>query len=115
MLRWIFLAAGVGGFALMAMFGTQMLNFASFGVMFANFATFCLQYNGPIDRAQARIRGELAMTQPNSDARQRLETMIARPTEFERQQPMNLTTVINYATGIAGIAFLVWGVVLWAQ
>lgn len=115
MLRWIFLAAGVGGFALMAALGPQMLNFASFGVMFANFATFCLQYNGPVERAQARLQGELVLTQPNSDARQRLETMIARPTEFERQQPMNLMTMLNYATGVAGIAFLVWGIVLCVQ
>jgi len=115
MLRWIFLAAGVGGFALMAAFGTQMLNFASFGVLFANFATFCMQYNGPADRAQSRIAFQLAQTQLHSDAHQRLETARATPTAEERTQPMNLMTVLNFATGIACVSFLIWGIVLWAR
>ena len=113
MLRMIFLLAGVGGFALMIAFGSQLLVFAAFGALFGNFATCCLQYNDATDRAGARIGARLRRLSTTSDAHQRLEALAVKPTEADRYHEMNAMTIANLATGIASIAFCAYGAYLW--
>ena len=115
MLRWLFLSAGVAAFAIMLGVGSQFTVFLAFGLLFANFATMCVQFDGPVDRARARMKATLLTLHPNSDAHQRMETAAIKATPADRRHPMNLLTVLNLATGIACIGMLVWGVMLWMR
>lgn len=103
MLRWPFLAAGVAAFATMLVVGSQLAVVLAFGVLFANFATMCIQYNGPIDRARARMTASLRTLQPHSDAHQRLQTARIIPTVADRRHPLAALTVLSLASGIACI------------
>lgn len=113
MLRWIFLLAGAAAFAVMLAVGSQLAVILAFGVLFANFATMCIQFDGPIDRARARMKAGLLTLQPHSDVHQRMETATIRATPADRRHPMNTTTILNLASGIACLGVLAWGVVLW--
>jgi high-affinity K+ transport system ATPase subunit B len=113
MLRWLFLAAGVAAFATMLVVGSQLAVVLAFSVLFANFATMCVQYNGPIDRARARMTASLRTLQPHSDAHQRLQTARITPTIADRRHPLTTLTVLNLASGIACISMLAWGLALW--
>jgi len=110
MLRWIFLAAGLVALGLMIGYGTEVAIFAAFVIVLGNFATFCLQYNGPMDRAQSRINALMAQAQVNSDEYQRLETAKAKPSAEDRSHPRNLTSILNAVTGVGCIVLLVWAV-----
>lgn len=113
MLRWLLLVAGIAAIALMLAVGSQLTVFLAFGLAFGNFATMCIQFDGPVDRARARMKAKLLAVQPQSDAHQRMETATIRATSADRRHPMNTMTVLNLATGIACFAMLAWGVVLW--
>lgn len=113
MLRWLFLVAGIVAFAIMLSVGSQLTVFLAFVLTFGNFATMCIQFDGPIDRARARMKARLLALHPNSDAHQRSETATIRATSADRHHPMNTITALNLATGIACFAMLAWGIVLW--
>jgi hypothetical protein len=80
--------------------------------MFANFATFCVLYDRPKDRARSRVTEQLRRMQPNTDAAQRLATASITPTVADRQLGFGPMTILNLATGIAGIGFLAWAIML---
>jgi hypothetical protein len=50
--------------------------------------------------------------QPNTDAAQRLATASITPTVADRQLGFGPMTILNLATGIAGIGFLAWAIML---
>lgn len=113
MLRWLFLVAGIAAFAILFAVGSQLTVFLAFGLTFGNFATMCIQFDGPVERARARMKARLFALQPHSDAHQRMETATIKATSADRRHPMNTITALNLATGIACFAMLAWGVVLW--
>ena len=113
MLRWIFLAAGIAAVAIMVAVGSQLAVFLAFVAVFGNFATMCIQYDGPKDRARARMKSQLVGLHPHSDAHQRMDTATIRATSVDRHHPMNTMTALNWAAGIACIAMLAWGLVIW--
>jgi len=112
MLRWLFLVAGIAAFALMLAFGSQLTVFLAFCLAFGNFATMCIQFDGPANRAQARMKARLLALHPNSDAHQRMETARIEVTSADRRHPKNAMTVLNIVTGIACLAMLAWGIAL---
>ncbi|MGI9015236.1 MAG: hypothetical protein ACR2GY_13455 [Phycisphaerales bacterium] len=115
MLRWFFLVAGIGGFILMLAFGSQLAVFLSFGAMFGNFATMCLLSSAPMDRARGRIALQLSQLRSTGDAHQRLSTSKVVPTDAELSARMDTMTILSFASGVACVAFLVWGIVLWVM
>ncbi len=113
MIRWLFIVAGVAGFGLMVWHGTQMAALVAFIALLATFATFCLQYEGPNDRARARVQAALMKLQPNSDARTRLESAKVVPSAIEKNHPMNAMTMLNIVSGVACMIICAWAVWLW--
>jgi hypothetical protein len=112
MLRWLFLGSGIAALAIMLFAGSQLTIFLAFCLLFANFATMCIQFDGPVDRARARITARLRALHPHSDAHQRMETAKITTTAADRRHPMSTMTVLNVITGIACLAMLAWGFVL---
>jgi hypothetical protein len=113
MLRWLFLVAGIAALAIMFAVGSQIAIILAFGIVFGNFATLCIQFNGPVDRARARMRSQLVGLQWNSDAHQRMDTATIAVTPADRAHPMNTMTMLNIASGVACFAMLAWGIILW--
>jgi len=115
MIRWAFLLAGAFAFGLMIAYGPQVAIFATFGLLFGNFATFCLQYDGAMERARARVEARLGILDSKTDAYQRISSAVLKPTPADRMHPRNLMSTLNLITGIACVGIFVWGVVLWMQ
>lgn len=111
-MRWTFLGIAACAFASLWGVGHGYALFAAFLVLFANFATFCVLYDRPKDRARLRVTDQLRRMQPNTDAAQRLATASITPTVADRQLGFGPMTVLNLATGVAGSALLIWGIVL---
>ena len=106
------LGIAVCGFLSLWSVGPGYALFGSFLVMFANFATFCVLYDRPKDRARLRVADHLRRLHPNTDMAQRLATAPIAPTAADRHLGFGPMTVLNLATGIAGIGLLAWGIVL---
>jgi hypothetical protein len=112
-MRWAFLGAAVCAFAILLGVGPRYGVYAAFVVMSVNFATLCLQYDDPIKRARARLAAQLSRLNPSSDLAQRLQTVVVKPTAEDSRVQFGLMTLLNFATGLAAIGLLIWGIVLW--
>lgn len=111
-MRWTLLGIAACAFASLWGVGHGYVLFAAFLVLFANFATFCVLYDRPKDRARLRVTDQLRRMQPNTDAAQRLATAVIAPTVADRHLGFGPMTILNLATGIAGIGLLAWGIML---
>ena len=74
------------------------------GIAACAFASLC--------RARLRVADHLRRLHPNTDMAQRLATAPITPTVADRHLGFGPMTVLNLATGVAGSALLIWGIVL---
>lgn len=113
MIRWSLFAIAICAFAASWGLGNDYLPIAAFAVLFANFATFCLVYDRPLARARERIAMQLRGMDPNSDAAQRLGTVVAKPTDADRNLGLSPMVLMNLITGAAAVLILIY--VLWLR
>jgi hypothetical protein len=111
-MRWTLLGITAFGFVSLWGVGPGYAVFAAFLVMFTNFGTLCILYERPKDRARFRIANHLRQLNPNTDMAQRLATAPITLTAADRHLGFGPMTVLNLATGAAGSALLIWGIVL---
>jgi hypothetical protein len=111
-MRWAFLGIAVCGFASLWGAGPEHGLLLAFLVMFVNFATFCLLYDRPRERARLRVTEQMRHLHPNSDPAHRLSTAPVTTSAEDRRLGLSPMTILNLATGVAGIGLLAWGLAL---
>jgi hypothetical protein len=115
MIRWIFLIASIGAVAVLFGVEPKYPLYSSFVVLCINFATFCLQFDDAVNRARQRVNSQLSRLGPaglHAEEYQRLQSATLKTTVDDRATRYGPMTIANIVSGLAGIGFLLWGIVL---